>query len=45
VRSSGKRIREAAKELETSNDPKDFEKAFNKVAKEKISVKPEKVRN
>jgi hypothetical protein len=28
-----KRIREAAREHETSNDPKDFERAFGKVAK------------
>jgi hypothetical protein len=28
-----KRIREAASELETSNDPKDFERAFDKIAK------------
>ncbi|MFZ1961845.1 MAG: hypothetical protein WAU63_11430 [Methylovirgula sp.] len=30
-----KRIREAAREHETSNDPKDFERAFEKVAKPK----------
>jgi hypothetical protein len=30
-----KRIREAARALETSNDPKDFERAFDKVAKPK----------
>lgn len=28
-----KRIREAARELETSNDPKDFERAFVKVVR------------
>jgi hypothetical protein len=28
-----KRIREAARELETSNDPKDFERAFGKVVR------------
>jgi hypothetical protein len=28
-----KRIREAARELETSDDPKDFERAFDKIAK------------
>lgn len=27
-----KRLREAAREHETSNDPKDFERAFKKVA-------------
>jgi hypothetical protein len=32
-----KRIRETARELETSNDPKDFERAFNKVVKRKPS--------
>jgi hypothetical protein len=33
-----KRIREAAKELETSNDPKEFERAFGKV----VRVAPER---
>jgi hypothetical protein len=28
-----KRIRETAREAETSNDPKDFERAFGKVVK------------
>ena len=28
-----KRIRETAREAETSNDPRDFERAFGKVAK------------
>ncbi len=28
-----KRIREAARELETSDDPKDFDRAFDRVAK------------
>jgi hypothetical protein len=28
-----KRIREAARDIETSDDPKAFEKAFDKVAK------------
>jgi hypothetical protein len=31
-RERAKRLQEAARELETSNDPKDFERAFKKVA-------------
>jgi hypothetical protein len=34
-----KRLREAARELETSNDPKDFEKAFKKVVREANSTR------
>lgn len=34
----GKRIREAAQEHETSNDPTDFERAFSAVAKHRLSV-------
>lgn len=32
-----KRLREAAREHETSNDPKDFEKAFKRVSTSKSS--------
>jgi len=34
-----KRIREAAREHETSNDPKDFERAFGKVVKKTNQTK------
>ena len=36
-----KRIRETAREAETSNDPKDFERAFGKVARTVIVEKNE----
>lgn len=35
-----KRIREAASQLETSNDPKDFEDAFGKVVRSKKPSEP-----
>jgi len=37
-----KRIREAARELETSNDPDDFDMAFDRVAKVKKPNEPPK---
>jgi hypothetical protein len=35
-----KRIREAAREHETSNDPEDLERAFKKVARAPSSASP-----
>lgn len=34
-----KRLREAARDLETSEDPKDFEAAFNRVTEKQPSAK------
>jgi hypothetical protein len=34
-----KRFRDMAREVEASDDPKDFDKAFDKVARPKESVK------
>jgi len=33
-----KRLREAARELDTSEDPKDFEQAFKKVVPSKTAI-------
>ena len=37
------RIRETAKEIGTSNDPKDFERAFAKIVSPKLTEAPETV--